>query len=374
MPVLLFIPLVILLLYVCLILILSFGLHQLSPPSFQLPHHPSPVTVIVPFRDERDHLPLLLHDLEGQSYSMAHMEVIFVDDHSSDGSGELIRELIKNHSRFVCLELSGERQGKKEALALGVQHASGEWIIQADADCRLGANFVAAHISCLQETGADLVAGMVTTGEGKRGLLEILERLDLLSLVGASAGSFYLGRPLMCSGANLAYSRKLFLETRPFDPGPGTASGDDMFLMVGARKLGKKLVYLTSGEALVRTGSISDLRSLVMQRIRWGAKTPRYRMTDIQAAAVCTALANLCILVLPWLLLLELELWVWLVPAFIVRSLADFLLLFRITGYTGQRRDLRMFLPVMLLYYPYQAIVLAGSLFWRVTWKGPRKK
>jgi len=374
MPALLFIPLLTLLLYVCLILILSYGLRKLSPPSFRLPGHPVPVTVIVPFRDEQDNLPQLLQDLQGQSYSPAHLEVIFVDDHSSDGSGELIRELIRDHSRFTCLELPGERQGKKEALALGVQHASSEWIIQTDADCRLGAHFVAAHISCLLDTGADLIAGMVTTGEGERGILEALERLDLLSLAGAGAGSFYLGRPLMCSGANLAYSRKLFLEARPFDPGPGTASGDDMFLMIGARKLGKKLVYLTSREALVRTGSIRNLRTLVMQRIRWGAKTPHYRMADIQGVAMCTALANLCILMMPWLLLFEPELWVWLIPAFVIRSLADLLLLYRITGYTGQRRYLSMFLPVLLLYYPYQGMVMAGSLFWKGRWKGRRKE
>jgi cellulose synthase/poly-beta-1,6-N-acetylglucosamine synthase-like glycosyltransferase len=211
---------------------------------------------------------------------------------------------------------------------------------------------------------------MVTTGELKHSLLEAFERLDLLSLAGAAAGSFYWGKPLMCSGANLAYSRTLYEETRMFEPVSGIASGDDMFLMIGARKLGKKLSYLKSRDALVQTHPAVTLGSLIRQRSRWAAKTPYYHQGDIEAVALLTLLAHLSVILMPWLLIRDPSNWPWVVAAIIAKGAADFALLHIIAGYTAQRRYLRIFIPVFLLYHPYQMLILIGSLFKKSPWKG----
>jgi cellulose synthase/poly-beta-1,6-N-acetylglucosamine synthase-like glycosyltransferase len=363
------IALVVLLLYVVAVVFFTIGLGRLSP--YRTPENSSrwPVTLIIPFRNEKDHLPLVVQDINGQSYPIELTQVIFVNDHSTDGAAYLLRELVETCSQCTVLDLPEGRTGKKEALAYGVEHASNEWIIQTDADCRFGPGFITSHMAFHLQDQSDLVAGMVTVQEGKGGVLEILERLDLLSLVGAGAGSFSLGRPIMCSGANLAYSRQLFLETRPFDPSTRIASGDDMFLMIGARKLKRRMGYHMDREAMVETAPAGSLPSLLRQRIRWGSKTLHLRMPDIQGMALVTMLANLLILALPWIMVLEPDTWRWAVPAFVAKTLADFCLLFRITGYTGQRRDLWMFPLILLLYYPYQGIVLLGSLFGKVSWK-----
>ncbi len=370
MSAVLFIITGILLLYVLLIIALSLGLLRADPPARGNWSALVPVTLIVPFRNELDNLHALVPDLMVQTFPDDLLEVIFVNDHSEDGSDEWLREQIKNQGKFRCFDLPPGKEGKKTAISLAMQHASGVWIIQTDADCRLGRNFVAAHLSCRQDTGADLIAGMVTTDNRGSGMLEILERLDVLSLTGAGAGSFHLGRPLMCSGANLSYSRQLYFDTRSFEPGRGIASGDDMFLMIGARKLDRKLVSLTSRDALVKTSPAPDLNSLIAQRIRWGSKAGLYRQADIQGVALLVLLANLSILIMPWMILLNPLNWQWLLPGFIARCLADFTFLYFITGYTDQRRDLLYFFPVIMLYYPYQGLVLAGSLFWKGRWKG----
>jgi hypothetical protein len=145
-----------------------------------------------------------------------------------------------------------------------------------------------------------------------------------------------------------------------------------MFLMIGARKLKRRMGYLMNREAMVETAPAGSLPSLVRQRIRWGSKAPHLHMPDIQGMALVTMLANLMILALPWIMVLEPDTWRWAVPVFLAKTLADFWMLFRITGYTGQRRDLRMFPLILPLYYPYQGIVLLGSLFGKVSWKGRR--
>ncbi len=335
--------------------------------------HSRSISVVVPFKNEVDHLSQLLEDFRRQSYPADLMEFIFVDDHSTDGSAAMLVSLIEGSEHMRQLSLPTGMSGKKRALSYGIQHAKHDWIIQVDADCRVGPGFISAHASFLEKYPSDLVAGIVSTGTGNGDFLEIFERLDILSLAGSGAGSFNLGRPMMCSGANLSYSKELYMETRIFDPETSIASGDDMFLMIGARKLGKTLSYNTHREAMVFTAPVKDWRSLIAQRIRWGSKTGKYRMPDIQLLALLVALANISILLMPlWIILFPL-LWPWLAGAYIVKTLADFMLLFRMTGISGSRKSLKMFLPVSLIYYPYFILTLLGALRGKSVWKAETK-
>jgi biofilm PGA synthesis N-glycosyltransferase PgaC len=370
LPVIIF--LIIIYFYGLVIFIFFIEIGKESDVPGNLLENPRPVSVIVPFRNEAENLPGLFKDLLAQSCPDGIWEVIFVDDHSADGSVSILESLIKvkvPESRdFSCLCLPSGRSGKKAALSHGIENAKNNWIIQLDADCRVGPRYIASHISFLKERPADLVAGIVTTRRERGNFLEIFERLDMLSLVGSGAGSFGLGRPVMCSGANLAYSRELYEETRSFDPEKETASGDDMFLMIGARKLGKTLSYTVNRESIVKTGPVTDLRSFIAQRVRWGSKTSRYGMADIQFLAILVSLANLFMLLLPLFFLLFTG-WPWLVGGYIFKTFADFMLLYRITGLTGQRSDLRFYIPVSLVYYPLFLVTLAGAILVKPVWK-----
>jgi len=367
-------PLIILLLisYGYSLLVLLFYLeidHDPDPPG-NLPLNPGSVSVVVPLRNEEDQLPGLLEDLARQTFPEELHEVIFVDDHSGDASATILAKWTGENTRFRYLRLAPGTSGKKRALSHGIEHAKFDWIIQVDADCRLDPGFISAHMAFLEEHPSDLVAGIVTTGRGNGSFMESFERLDILALAGSSSGSFSLGRPMMCSGANLAYSKTLHEETRSFDPESSIASGDDMFLMIGARKLGKTLSFITERKSIVRTRPQNDLRSLIVQRIRWGSKAPRYPLLDIQLLALLVSLCNFSMLLMPLWIILFSHWWPWLLGAWFVKTLADFMLLYRMTGITASRSDLKLFLPVSLLYYPYFMITVLGALRGRVHWKG----
>ena len=359
-------------LYTIVIIRLSWGLGRLRRSHSLSPGIPVPVTVVIPFRNEKERLPDLVRDLELQSYPKDRVNAIFVNDHSQDGSKASLDSLIGKNSRFICLDLPGDKSGKKEAISFAVQHAKSEWIIQTDADCRIGPQFIASHMAFREKHNSDMVAGLVTIQKGRGGFLESFERLDLLSLVGTGAGSFHFKRPLMCNGANLVYSRDLFKATRQFDPSDGVASGDDMFMMIGARKLGKTLSFNVAREAMVETLPVVTPGELIAQRMRWGSKAVHYNMGDIQLMALLVAITNILILFIPLFLSLTPGCWPWLLSAYLVKTLADFNMLYRVTGYTGQRKSLRGFLPISLAYYLLQMVILTGSLFVRSDWKGRR--
>jgi cellulose synthase/poly-beta-1,6-N-acetylglucosamine synthase-like glycosyltransferase len=346
------------------------------------------VSIVVPFRNEETTLPALIGDIigqtcpgdpagqtcqenpAGQTCPGELFEVILVNDHSTDGSKRLAELAVKGMPLFRVLDLPDGMHGKKAALGYGINRAAGRWILQIDADCRLRPEFLSVRMEHLARNPSDLSAGFVSVGGHRRSFTEVFERLDVLSLAAVGAGSFFRGRPMMCSGANLLYSRELYNATRQFDPDDRVSSGDDMFLMIGARKSGRSVTFCPDVETVVETTPSEGLAALIRQRIRWASKTPRYGMPDIQAVALLVALTNLAMLLLPLWLILFPAAWPWLAGAGVLKTTADFHLLWLATGFTHRRKDLVYFLPVTLFYYPFQMVVIAGILLRKPIWKG----
>ena len=96
-------------------------------------------------------------------------------------------------------------------------------------------------------------------------------------------------------------------------------------------------------------------------------------MPDIQLLALLVTLANISILLMPLWAILFPFLWPWLAGAYFVKTLADFMLLYRMTGISGSRKSLKMFLPVSLLYYPYFIVSVLGALRGKYAWKAETK-
>jgi len=360
----------ILLLYAVVMGIVRIGLVHLTEPGQEQPGAPVPVTVVVPFRNEAGNLMNLLDDLSQQLYPADLLWVILVNDHSTDGSGDLARVRAAKRPGVTCLDLPEGAHGKKAAIELALSMATTDWIIQTDADCRVGPGFVQSHVAWLERHPSDLVAGWVTTREEGSGFLEAFERTELLGLTGTGAASFRLGRPVMCSGANLMYTKALHGDTRRFDPGGKVASGDDMFLMIGARKLGKRLTFNPGKRGMVQTGVAPGFGSLIGQRIRWGGKSSRYRVADIQLLALLVAVANLMVFLAPLFMLLQKGSAWWFAAAAGLKVAADLMVVTAAAGKTGQRVTSRWYLPVLLLYHPYMVLVIAGSLLNTPSWKG----
>ena len=355
--------------YALVFFLISSGVKRSEQPPIGEKESTRKVSIIIPFRDEAQNLPFLLDDLLAQSYPKDLCEVVFVDDHSQDESRAIVDSMTSGVYGYHSLCLPEDRAGKKAALFHGIQHALSEYLIQVDADCRMGPEFIASHMAFLEKHPADLVAGIVLSYKGAGGFLEVFERLELMALAATGVGSFALGRPMMCSGANLAYSRELYMATRSFDPVESTESGDDMFLMIGARKLKRNMAYLTAPEAMVETAPATSFRKLLVQRIRWGAKTTHYGMPDIQMLALLVSISNVAVFFMPLCLVLFTGSWPWLAGACILKSLADFVLLSRFSVFSHQQSSLRWFVPAMLAYYPVFLMTLLGVFLGRSRWK-----
>lgn len=119
------------------------------------------VSVVVPTLNERDRLWPCLEGLTRQSYEVR--EVLVVDSHSTDGTGDLVLQTAAKDPRFRLLHddpLPGDWVGRPWALHTGFLHSSpkSEWILGIDADTQPHPGLVAGLIKIAQEEGYDLVS------------------------------------------------------------------------------------------------------------------------------------------------------------------------------------------------------------------------
>ena len=114
--------------------------------------------MVIPLFNEEESLPELYHGIvqELSSYS-ADLEIIFVDDGSTDGSFSTLKRLQQQDSRIRIIRFR-RNFGKSAALAAAFQHARGEVIVTMDADLQDRPHEVGKLLAKLEQ-GFDLVSG-----------------------------------------------------------------------------------------------------------------------------------------------------------------------------------------------------------------------
>jgi len=116
-----------------------YGWFRIKPFRTKL-HRPVPVSVIVAVRNEEENIKTLLESIGRQDYPRHLVEVILVNDHSSDNTLEVLKEY--TWVKVISLE---NKFGKKEAIKSGIENARNELIVTTDADCVLPVNWLATY-------------------------------------------------------------------------------------------------------------------------------------------------------------------------------------------------------------------------------------
>lgn len=117
------------------------------------------VSAIVPARDEERSIASALRSRLADEYPA--LQVVAVDDRSTDRTGELIGELAAQDTRVVALriaELPPGWLGKLHALARGVEASDGEWLLVSDADVHLAPGGLKRAVAYCEHEGLDFLA------------------------------------------------------------------------------------------------------------------------------------------------------------------------------------------------------------------------
>ncbi|PCJ64049.1 MAG: hypothetical protein COA58_13755 [Bacteroidetes bacterium] len=227
------------------------------------------VSVLVPFRNEESNLPVLIKSIQELAESMHEIEFIFINDHSTDSSVKILEALIPG-ARVLNLE---KETGKKAGVSEGIRYATGDIILQTDADCILPSDWINEMVRPFEDSAIKLVSGPVRFTDAKN-FWGKLVNLDFAALIAIGAAHIEWGKPLMCNGANMAY-RKREVEDMAFNT--EKASGDDVFLLQYiAKNHQDSICFLKSKRALVYTDGPKTFTEFWNQRLRWSSKNGDY--------------------------------------------------------------------------------------------------
>ncbi|MEM4246845.1 MAG: glycosyltransferase family 2 protein [Candidatus Woesearchaeota archaeon] len=116
------------------------------------------ISVIIPVYNEVQNIPLLYRELSGVLQKASHSyEIIFIDDGSRDGTGELL-ERMEHDDKHLRVFRFRRNLGKSAALNLGFREAKGDIIFTMDGDLQDDPNEIPRFIAKITE-GYDLVSG-----------------------------------------------------------------------------------------------------------------------------------------------------------------------------------------------------------------------
>ena len=117
------------------------------------------VSVIVPAKDEEANIGAALETLVAQDYP--NIEIIVVDDRSTDGTAEVVRRVAARDGRVRLVqvkELAAGWFGKPHAMHTGAREARGEWLLFVDADCRQAPHSVRVGVGFCAAEGGEMLS------------------------------------------------------------------------------------------------------------------------------------------------------------------------------------------------------------------------
>jgi cellulose synthase/poly-beta-1,6-N-acetylglucosamine synthase-like glycosyltransferase len=326
------------------------------------------ISVILPVRNEEKNIAVCLESLDGLNYPKELFEIILINDHSTDRTKAIAEQFSKLMPNLRVLENLPANEGKKSAITWGIQSAKGNFIATTDGDCIVPENWLLNIAEAFEKRDAVFVAGPVAYKKRFRLFRDLLE-IEQVVLQIVSAGAMNMGFPMMCSGANLAYTKRFFSDSNGYE-NDRFASGDDMMLMLKASRLHKnKLHFITKRSSIVRTNAASGFAEAIQQRSRWISKFSAYKTGLTGMVGMLVFLANFMLVALAVISLWEPAVLRVFLSALCGKMLVDLLLLSLAVPFFREPR-LLLLAPSGEVFYPFLALIstlarLSGSFSWK---------
>lgn len=227
------------------------------------------VTVLVSARNEESDFPDCIDSLLKLDYPDGKLQIILVNDRSTDRTGEIVDETARKHPHVLALHTSemGESRldGKARGIGFGFRHATGEWVAITDADAEVHPFWLRNMLNDMPDevglTGGSLVV------EGK-GLIGKIERISWGFVQMFNVGATGLGTSIVCVGPNMMVRRSIYenaggLEAIPF------RVAEDLAIHEMVVKQNYKIKSYMDPETTVTLKPVPSWKHLFSQQRRW---------------------------------------------------------------------------------------------------------
>lgn len=246
---------------------LYFRLAKLKGNSVTVARSPK-VSVIVPAWNEEVGILKTIQSVLNTHYQ--NLELIVVNDGSTDGTHSLVTEFFEQYNKAKDLPTKAEIKylklsngGKAKAMNQGLAVATGEFVMTVDADSVMDSQAIIKLLEHFDEPKVGAVAGNVIVGNRKKPIA-LLQQLEYLhGFFFKRADSIY-DAVYIIGGAAAAYRKTTLDAVGGFDH---NIIAEDIEMSTRILAKGYKTRY--AAESVVYTEGPSDWKCLFKQRLRW---------------------------------------------------------------------------------------------------------
>lgn len=239
---------------------------DLDQESREIPPNAPLVSVIVPARNEAPIIEGCLSAILSNTYR--NIEVIVVDDESSDGTGEIARKVAESDSRMQVISIESLPTGwlgKQWACVNGAKAAKGEFLCFTDADTLHGPELVARSVNCMERRKADVFS--VFGHQEMRSFWELAIQPQVFVVIAARFGGTEDVTNSPRAVDKIANGQCLFVRQATYDAFGGHSLvrehvSDDIMIAQRLFERGAKVV-LTHGQKHLSTRMYTSLETIL---------------------------------------------------------------------------------------------------------------
>ncbi|MFA5901024.1 MAG: glycosyltransferase, partial [Hyphomicrobium sp.] len=222
------------------------------------------VSVLIPaFNEDMVIAGSVAHILDSRNVKL---EVIVIDDGSTDGTSDMVRDRFAADPRVTLLTLPNG--GKARAINAGLAKAHGEIVVALDADTHFEPDTIARLARWFGDEKVGAVAGNAKVGNR----INLITRWQALEYITAQNLERRALAALDCitvvPGAVGAWRRSALIELGGF---PTDTLAEDQDLTIAIQKAGYRAIF--DADAVAWTEAPDTVRGLMKQRFRWSFGT-----------------------------------------------------------------------------------------------------
>ena len=225
-------------------------------------------SVLVSARNEEHDLPRCLQGLAALDYPHDRLEILLVDDRSTDRTGAIIAEACLRYPHFRALDTADyptHLEAKSRGIAFAASRARGEWLFITDADALVHPRWLRTLLGRADDDVAILTGPAFTEASSWVGLLE---RATIVPATSISFGADGYGADVVPIGPNMAIRRSVY------EAQGGLASvkfriAEDIALWQLGRRAGMRVRAVLEPESTVLMRPVPSLIHLISQQRRW---------------------------------------------------------------------------------------------------------
>ncbi len=256
------------LLYLLELLFFRIGLARADAFAPRSGYEPA-VSVIVAARNEEESLGDCLASLYNLDYPADKLELIIVDDGSTDRTPEIIASFVAHNPQLRSVTTAapvGNLRGKTNAVARGIEISGGEILMFTDADCTVPPEWVRETVRSFDDrTG--IVGGFTLLGAARA--MEGMQTLDWIFLFAIASAAAGWNLPLTAVGTNLSVRRRAYDASGGYRAIPFSVTEDYALVQAILRRTDYGIRYPLNPRCVVRSRACAGWGQLYRQKQRW---------------------------------------------------------------------------------------------------------